>query len=123
MILTPEDRERLKAQPRCCSDHDWEEWSKATHVKPNAIDWICSDCDPEFKREMQCEGLCDWPDVEFYLMPVIDEGRTVAHTIEGRRTSIPVHRGYAEGRKIIRIVDITKAAYELEGVPGVTVAP
>lgn len=63
---------------------------------------------------MMAVGKCDWPCVEFFLMPIIDNGRVIGNSIEGRRTSIDVHRGYAEGRKIIRIVDARKGVYDLE---------
>jgi hypothetical protein len=108
-------REKLKAKPRCATPEVWRDWSKPSLVDAvNVIDWICGDCTPDFKAKMVAAGKCDWPCVEFFLVPITHDGRTIGNEIQGRRTSIPDYRGYPEGRKIIRIVDARKGVYDLE---------
>lgn len=114
--MTPEEKALLNARPACCSPEDWREWSKSktANYGPNVVDQICVDCTPEYKAKMMAQGRCDWPCVEFFLVPMTHEGRVIGNSVEGRRMSIKTYRGTAEGQKIIRIVDSRRGVYDLE---------
>jgi hypothetical protein len=110
-----DEKAKFHQRPACCTPEAWEDWSMPAYVDPaNSFDWICGDCNPAYKAKMMAQGKCDWPCVEFFLMPIIDNGRVIGNEIQGRRMSIPNYRGYPEGRKIIRIVDAKKGVYDLE---------
>lgn len=114
--LSAKERAKLGARPRCCSESDWADWTKsnASNYAPTVADSICADCSPDYKAKMVAARRCDWPCVEFFLIPITEkDGRVTAHSIEGRRTSVKIYRGTPEGRKIIRIVDARKGIYEL----------
>lgn len=85
------DDPRTQAKLRCFTEAQWEEWSSKQVIRPNTTDWACLDCDPAFKERMMACGRCDWPCVEFFLMP---DG-----TMEGRRMSLV--QGTQLGTKII----------------------
>lgn len=65
---------------RCFTITQWVQWH-AAKIRPNAIDYACVDCSPEFKARMEAKGKCDYPCVKFFMMT---DG-----TMEGRRMSIP----------------------------------
>lgn len=85
---------RLYDRPLCFTPAQWVSWRNGPGV-PNPIDYACQDCSPDYKARMMRVHRCSWPCVEFFIMP---DG-----TMEGRRMSIPLSRGYAEGRRIIEI--------------------
>ena len=50
----------------CFSHAEWKAWTRASyHCRPDARDYACADCTPEFKARMLAERKCMWPCVQF----------------------------------------------------------
>lgn len=54
-----------KCFPRCATREQYRHWRS---IHPTAgVAGFCEDCTPEFKHEKSLKGLCDYPEVLFYL--------------------------------------------------------
>lgn len=54
-----------KQVPRCASQSQYDSWRD---LRPAAgVAGFCEDCTPEFQKEKSAKGMCDHPEVLFYL--------------------------------------------------------
>lgn len=54
-----------KHTPRCTTKSQYDFWRSGAFG--NSVNGFCSDCTPEFQKEKAAKGLCDHPEVLFYL--------------------------------------------------------
>jgi hypothetical protein len=45
--------------PRCMDVDDWALWLASAKRAQISVNSYCMDCDPTYKRLMQCRGLCE----------------------------------------------------------------
>lgn len=54
----------------CATYRQYKEWRDAARLQPPAFPaWFCTDCTPEYQRQMKAEGKCARPEVKFRVTP------------------------------------------------------
>jgi hypothetical protein len=50
----------------CASDDQYKEWkTTARMMRPPTNTWFCTDCTPQYQREMKAQQLCSRPEIRF----------------------------------------------------------
>ena len=59
-------RIHVKRIPVCATFEQYKEWRlTAMNILPPAKSWFCTDCTPQFQKQMKSEGRCDHPYIRF----------------------------------------------------------
>lgn len=58
-----------RSVPQCATKEQWRTW-KEQAIRPGAMPdpkvGFCTDCTPEFQKEMREQGRCENPEIKFY---------------------------------------------------------
>lgn len=76
----------VKMHYPCATFKQYDDWRKvARMVRPPMPGWFCTDCTPEYQKDMKAEGKCARPEIRFRM--------TATDGVEGFVPSGRVRRG------------------------------